>query len=132
MNSITILYVFGIIGVLDTLYLIYHKIRGTDVACPFFPKEWCHRVQHSPQSTTLGVPNSIAGFVMYTAILFLTCFFDKGSVSLWPLQAIVTFGFLFSFYFLYIQAFVLKAFCTWCVLSAINFAVMFGVVWFFL
>ncbi|MEK7514463.1 MAG: vitamin K epoxide reductase family protein [Patescibacteria group bacterium] len=130
MNLIPILYIFGIIGALDMLYLIYHKIRGTNVACPFFPKEWCQKVQYSPQSKTLGISNSFAGFGMYTAILILTWLYAGSAVAFWPIQAIVTFGFLFSLYFTYVQAFVLKAFCTWCVVSAINFTVMFLTVWF--
>jgi len=130
MNTIIVLYVLGSIGVLDTFYLIYHKLRGTDGACPFFPKEWCYKVQHSPQSKTFGIPNSYAGFVMYVTILILTAFYANGSVAFWPIQAIVTFGFLFSMYFLYVQAFVLRAFCTWCVASAIIFTIMFFVVWF--
>ncbi len=124
MNTIYILYVFSFIGVLDTLYLIYHKLRGTDVACPFFPKEWCYKVQHSPQSKTFGVPNSYLGFIMYVLILVMTYMYAIGALVFWPIQAIVTFGFLFSMYFIYIQAFVLKAFCTWCVVSAINFTIM--------
>jgi len=131
MNFLNILYICGIIGILDTLYLVYHKIQNTDVACPFFPKEWCRKVQYSPQSKTLGIPNSVAGFFMYAAILVLTYLFSLGAIGFWPILAIVTFGFLFSMYFTYVQAFVLKAFCTWCVISAINFIVMFITVWFF-
>jgi uncharacterized membrane protein len=125
MNTIiTILYICGIIGIIDTLYLIYHKVKGTEVACLFFPKEWCYKVQHSPQSKTFGIPNSYLGFIMYALILVMTYMFAGGSLPFWPIQAIVTFGFLFSMYFVYIQAFVLRAFCTWCVVSAINFTVM--------
>lgn len=132
----TILYVCGTIGVLDTLYLIYHKLRGTEVACLFFPKEWCYKVQHSAQSKTFGIPNSFLGFGMYVVILALTWLYANPmfmsylvTSSLWPLRAIITFGFLFSMYFLYVQAFVLRAFCTWCVVSAINFTVMAVAVW---
>lgn len=130
MNTINILYVFAGIGVLDTLYLIYHKIRGTDVACVFFPKAWCQKVQYSKQSKTLGIPNSVAGFGMYCLIFVLIKLYLGGSVGFWTIQAIVTFGFLFSMYFTYVQAFVLRAFCTWCVVSAINFTIMFWAVWF--
>ncbi|MEK7569665.1 MAG: vitamin K epoxide reductase family protein [Patescibacteria group bacterium] len=130
MSTASLLYLFGTLGALDTLYLIYHKIRGTDVACPFFPKEWCRTVQYSPQSKTLGIPNSFLGFGMYVAILALTYLHAGGAVAFWPIQAIVTFGFLFSLYFTYVQAFVLRAFCTWCVISAINFTIMFLAVWF--
>jgi len=131
MTYINILYVFSIIGVLDTLYLIYHKVRGTDVACIFFPPEWCYKVQHSPQSKTFGIPNSVAGFAMYVIILVLTYLYTAGSIAFWPIQAIVAFGFLFSMYFTYVQAFVLRAFCTWCVVSTINFTVMAIAIFFF-
>ncbi|OGI65092.1 hypothetical protein A3A95_04490 [Candidatus Nomurabacteria bacterium RIFCSPLOWO2_01_FULL_39_18] len=130
MNKITVLYLFSGIGILDTLYLIYHKLKGTDVACFFFPKEWCRKVQYSPMSRTFGIPNSYAGFVMYVAILILTSLYANSSISFWPIQTIVTFGFLFSIYFTYVQAFILRAFCTWCIVSAINFIVMFLVAWF--
>jgi uncharacterized membrane protein len=116
--------IFSAIGVIDTSYLVYHKIKGTDVACPFFPKEWCHAVQYAPQSKTFGIPNSIAGLVMYAGLLALMGGFLKGMLPFWPVQAVVAFGFLFSMYFVYVQAFVLKAFCTWCVISAVNFTVM--------
>lgn len=128
--TLTFIYLFSIIGLFDTLYLIYHGLNGTDVACLFFPKEWCQKVQYSPQSKTFGIPNSIAGFVMYTFILLLAWLYSGGFAPLWPLQFIITFGFLFSFYFLYVQGFVLKAFCTWCVVSAVNFFVMFVSIWF--
>ena len=130
MNPVAILYAFGIIGLLDTSYLIYHKINGTDVACPFLPKEWCRTVQRSSYSKTLGIPNSYAGFAMYAAILLFTYLYGTESAAFWLIQAIVTFGFLFSMYFTYIQGFVLKAFCTWCIISAINFTAMFAAVWF--
>ncbi|MFZ2049116.1 MAG: vitamin K epoxide reductase family protein [Minisyncoccia bacterium] len=130
MTALNILYVCGVIGVLDTLYLVYHKMRGTEVACIFFPKEWCYKVQHSPQSKTLGIPNSLAGLVMYALILIFTYYFSLGQASFLWVKYIVTFGFLFSMYFTYVQAFVLRAFCTWCVVSALNFIVMAYVVWF--
>ena len=122
---INIIYIFSIIGILDTLYLIYHKVKKSEVACPFFPKEWCYKVQHSKQSKTLGIPNSILGFCMYLLIIILTHLFAIAIIPFWPLFIIITFGFLFSLYFLFVQAFVLRAFCTWCVLSFINFTVMF-------
>lgn len=121
---ITVLYICSIIGILDTLYLIYHTFHGTDVACPFFPKEWCRKVQYSQYSKTFGIPNSYLGFLMYAVILAMTYLFPIGNIPFWPLQVIITFGFLFSLYFLYVQAFLLRAFCTWCVLSAVNFTIM--------
>jgi len=33
--------IFSFFGILDTVYLSYHTITKTPVACLFFPKEWC-------------------------------------------------------------------------------------------
>ena len=122
---INIIYIFSIIGILDTLYLIYHKVKKSEVAFPFFPKEWCYKVQHSKQSKTFGISNSILGFCMYLLIIILTFLFISAIIPFWPLFIIIVFGFLFSLYFLFVQAFILKAFCTWCVISFINFTIMF-------
>ena len=124
-TSLWIVAVFAGIGVLDTLYLSYHAITKREVVCWWFPKEWCRRVQYSPHSKTLGIPNPFLGLGMYIAILILLAKFSGGDAPFWLLQAVVAFGFAFSLYFTYIQAFVLRAFCTWCVISAVNFTVMF-------
>ena len=121
----SLLYVFSGIGLIDTLYLSYHAITKTDVACWFFPIEWCKKVQYSKYSRTLGIPNPYLGFLMYIAIILLTYFTAAGQVASWIVPAIVVFGFAFSMYFTFIQAFVLRAFCTWCVVSAVNFTIMF-------
>lgn len=122
--SFILIRVFAIIGIVDTSYLIITKLRGKEVACFLFPKEWCYKVSHSKQSKTLGVPNSVAGFVLYIAIFALTCLASRGIISVFYPFSVIWFGFLFSIYFLYVQAFVLRAFCTWCVISAINFIAM--------
>ncbi|HBG82135.1 TPA: hypothetical protein DDW69_04875 [candidate division CPR2 bacterium] len=114
----------AVVGIVNTLYLSYHTIKRTDVACLFFPKEWCRKVQHSKYSKTLGIPNSFAGLFMYMTILFLTLFYLNGVVPFWWVQIPIAIGFLFSMYFTAIQAFVLRAFCTWCVISAIDFIIL--------
>ncbi len=127
MNPTTalIFYIFSCIGLADTIYLSYHAITKTDVACWFFPKEWCQKVQYSQYSKTLGIPNAYLGLLMYIAILVLTYFTQASLVAPWIVKAVVVLGFAFSMYFTFIQAFVLRAFCTWCVISAVNFTVMF-------
>ena len=126
MNTQTLVFVIcAVIGLLDTTYLIYHKLQGTDVACLFFPTEWCRKVQYSSYSKTFGIPNSYLGFGMYSVILAMALALNAGvPLPVWGLQFIIGFGFTFSMYFVYIQAFVLRAFCTWCVVSALNFTVL--------
>lgn len=120
-----IFYIFSALGLVDTVYLSYHAVTKTDVSCWWFTKEWCQKVQYSSYSQTLGIPNPYLGLLMYVAILLLTYFTLGGLAAPWIVQAVVVFGFLFSMYFTYIQAFVLRAFCTWCVISAVNFTIMF-------
>lgn len=115
----------SVIGICDTLYLIYHAITGKPVACWFFPDEWCVKVQQSSYSKTAGIPNPVLGFGMYLALLALTWLYLGGNVPFVWIQTIIAIGAAFSLYFTYIQAFVLRAFCTWCVLSALNFLAMF-------
>lgn len=121
----TLLYAVAGVGLVDTLYLSYHAITKTDVACWFFPKEWCKKVQYSKYSRTFGIPNPYLGLLMYVAIFGFTYLTSLGQMASWVVPAIVIFGFAFSMYFTFIQAFVLRAFCTWCVVSAINFTIMF-------
>ncbi len=113
------------IGIINTLYLSYHSLTKTPVRCLFFPPEWCEKVQYSKYSRTLGVPNSMAGLTIYSAIFILTLLYSAGMVSFTPIAVLVIIGLIFSMYFTFIQAFVLKAFCTWCVVSAIDFILLF-------
>ena len=125
-NILLIIILLSIVGLLNTGYLISCKLRKKDVLCLFFPKEWCTKVQYSTYAKTLGIPNAYAGFAMYLALLIATVLFSKSIISVFAIKFIISFGFAFSFYFLCIQAFVLRAFCTWCVLSAVEFFVLFG------
>ena len=122
--ALLIIFVFALIGIADTIYLIYHVITKKPVACLFFPKEWCLKVQYSKYSKTFGIPNPVAGFGFYTLITTFSLFYLAGSTSFLPASAVILIGFLFSLYFTFIQGVILKAFCTWCVVSAINFTVM--------
>ncbi len=124
-NYILVILVLSVLGVINTLYLSAHVFSKKPVKCLWFPPEWCQKVQYSSYSKTFGIPNPFAGLGMYVAILVLTLFFAAGSIPFAPIFWIIVIGFLFSMYFLGIQAFVLHAFCTWCVVSAVEFTLLF-------
>jgi len=125
-TEILLVAILAIVGIWNTSYLLYHSAKKTPVKCIFFPPEWCERVQASKYSRTFGIKNSLAGLGMYSALLVISLLLYAGAINfIWPIQALIWIGFLFSTYFLFIQAFVLKAFCTWCVLSAIEFSLLF-------
>jgi len=123
--SITLILVFSVLGMLDTLYLVAHTITRRPVRCLFFPQAWCDRVQFSKRSKTFGVPNSILGFILYAAIFGFALSTYAGSTPFLVVQTLITLGFLFALYFTYVQWFILRAFCTWCVVSALNLLILF-------
>ncbi|MBI2271421.1 MAG: vitamin K epoxide reductase family protein [Bacteroidetes bacterium] len=126
MNSyVTAILIFAAIGIANTIYLSWCCITQRDVKCLFLPAKQCLKVQHSKYSRTMGIPNPYLGLAMLVAIFVLTILFVKGSITFLIIFGIIVFGFLFSIYFTLIQAVKLKAFCTWCVLSAIVFTVLF-------
>lgn len=122
---IWVILLLSVLGICNTLYLSAHVFSKKPVKCLWFPPEWCQKVQYSKYSRTFGVPNPFAGLGMYMAILVLTIMFSNGLISFTLIYWIIIVGFLFSMYFVAIQAFVLKAFCTWCVVSAIEFTLLF-------
>lgn len=124
MYYLPLIFVFSFLGILDTIYLSYHAFTKTPVKCIFFPDEWCAKVQFSKYSKVLGIPNPFLGLLMYTALFFMAYFFNQGLIPFSYIQVVVAIGFLFSLYFTIIQAFVLRAWCTWCVVSTLNFLVL--------
>lgn len=129
MSPINIFILITVLGLINTIYLSYHSIRGTLVYCLGFPDEWCEKVQKSKYSRTFGIPNPYLGLGMLIVILSLVVLYTQGTLPLLPVQLLVSFGFLFSLYFLYIQAAIIKAFCTWCVVSALVFTILFILQW---
>lgn len=118
--------ILSFIGTLNTIYLSYHAFHKTPVKCLFFPAEWCKKVQFSKYSKILGVPNAYLGLLMYFAIFVLSILgLNNVENTLLPIEILISAGFLFSIYFTVIQTFVLRAFCTWCVISAVEFLILF-------
>lgn len=117
--------VLSLLGIVNAGYLLFHNLRGTPVRCIFFSPESCRAVERSRQSRILGIPNAFWGVLTYAAVFMLSFAFAEGTVSVLILKTIAGVGCAFSLYFLYVQKFVLKAFCGWCVLSAVDSLVLF-------
>ncbi len=130
-NKIIILLILTLLGLFDTMYISYHQLVKKTLGCFFLPNDWCIKVLSSSYSKILGIPISYLGLLSYTLILLLISLYLRGLILFWPMSLVITIGFLFSIFFIYIQAVVLKAFCTWCVLSNLNFYLMFVVALFF-
>jgi uncharacterized membrane protein len=88
-------------------------------------------VNASQWSTLAGIPIAYLGFLSYAAIILLILF-GKKIKFLVPYNEYLFFfitlvGFLFSAYLTYIEAFVLKTFCQWCVVSALMMTILFSI-----
>ena len=109
------------LGLAASAYVWYSQRFNKPIAC------WtrdCERVIRSPYSRLLGVHNSAIGFWVFLLIFFLALVVQQG-LEAWSdlaLKAIALLSFigtLVSCYLAYIQFFVLKGLCNWCLTSAL-------------
>ncbi|MBI2350247.1 MAG: vitamin K epoxide reductase family protein [Deltaproteobacteria bacterium] len=116
-----LLYPLSLLGLTISAYIWRSQKFNKPIAC------WtrdCDRVIRSPYSRLLGVHNSAIGLGLFFLIFFMTLHHDLGWEP-WPkltsstLIALSFIGTLVSLYLTYIQLFVLKGLCNWCLTSAL-------------
>ena len=113
------------IGFLDASYLTIAHYTGLALRCSVF--SGCDQVTTSPYSMILGIPVALLGVFYYLTILLATLFyFDSKKSSLpryiaWATCA----GLVASIWFVYLQIFVIKAICQYCMISATTSTLLF-------
>jgi uncharacterized membrane protein len=109
--------VFSLLGALVALYLWLSHLGLSKLACPV---AGCEVVQASAYSSILGVPVATIGFFAFTALFAASL----TSVLLEHVQAerfvfvVSSLGLLAYLWFTYLELFVIKAICFWCVVSS--------------
>lgn len=120
-RSFIFIYILSILGVFDTSYLTETHLRGAALVCGAISNlSKCNVVATSSYSAIYGIPVSLLGLLFYIAIMLGVGIYYARSRNLTLLHWLIVFtgaGVLFSLYLLYIQAFVLKAFCQYCLAS---------------
>ena len=115
--------IMTIIGTCISLYLAYVKLSDTEAICLASETFDCHSVQTSVYSEILGIPISVLGLGAYVTMLGMFLFEDRiqflASYSLAILFSMTLFGAVYSGYLSYVEGFVLKKWCLWCVSSAL-------------
>lgn len=113
----------ALMGVFVSLYLTLYKFGmiGT-LACG--PEGSCSFVQSTRFAYFLGIPVPLLGLVGYLAILLVAMVGTRPAnvESRWIAVALLVLtggAFLFSMYLTAIEAWVIRAWCRWCVVSAI-------------
>ncbi len=112
-----ILLILGIVGFADAAYLTATHYGGTSLVCSVF--NGCDKVTSSVYAAWGGIPVALVGMFYYAAIVIvagLAVWKDKKYV-LW-IVGVSALGLFASIWFVYLQAFVLHAFCTYCLISA--------------
>lgn len=126
MTIATSLYIYiiflGFIGFLISFYLAHKKRTKEDLVCPFKGK--CDFVIHSRHSRFFGVPVEFGGLAYYALIAIFYAFALINPVMISEQVAFFAVVFsglaaVFSLYLTGLQAFVIKHWCTWCLMSAI-------------
>jgi uncharacterized membrane protein len=94
-------------------YLTWAHYSHTQVVC--VSGGGCQTVQSSDYSDVAGIPVALLGLIAYVTILALVAW--DAWIARVSATAIAVVGLVFSLYLLVVQAFVLEAFCIWCVVN---------------
>lgn len=111
--------ILSFIGLTNSFYLVQAHVKGEELNCSIL--SGCNAVAASPYSIFLGVPLASWGVLFYFGMFILAAIMLVVRVRLlshvFTLGASV--GFVASLYFSYLQFFIIKAVCMYCMLSAI-------------
>ena len=109
--------VVALIGLVDAIYLTLHHLSGEQVPCSV--TGGCETVLTSYYAEIAGIPLAAFGAAAYFLAFSLAILAAFGNRKLWFLFGVqVSLMAAFSLWLFYLQAFVIKAFCQFCLLSA--------------
>lgn len=116
--------VFSLVGLADSAYLTAKHYSGTEVPCSII--SGCEQVLNSAYSEFFGIPTALYGAAAYFTAFSLALLTVYGNERMWRLFGLlVTVMVLVTVWFVYLQAFVIHAFCQFCLLSAATTAILF-------
>lgn len=116
--------VVSFLGFLDAAYLTIEHYRSGGASCTLTS---CADVTTSEYAAILGVPVALLGALYYLAIFWLTFYaLTERREAVFRFTARLTvLGLLASIYFVSVMAFVLKAWCLYCLGSAVTSTTLF-------
>jgi uncharacterized membrane protein len=108
----------SLVGLGDAIYLTVEHLSGRSVRCTIV--SGCSEVLSSEYATVRGIPLAMIGAAAYFTVFslaVLAAYSYRWAAKL--LTVVVSFMFLTTLWLLYLQAFVIKHFCQFCLLSAL-------------
>ncbi len=116
--------VVALVGLVDSIYLTVHHLTAEPVPCSIV--SGCETVLTSDYAEFAGVPIAAFGAAAYFLAFSLSLLAIFGNRTAWMIFGGVTVLMAgFTLWLLYLQAFVIGAFCQFCLLSAITSIVLF-------
>jgi uncharacterized membrane protein len=121
--------VLAFLGILDSLYLTWVKLAGSEAYCAGIGD--CDTVNSSPYSEIAGFPIALLGVGAYMAIFLLLSLETQG--GFWKENALIMVfgltltGVLYSIYLTYVEVAILRAICPYCVISALLLFILLGI-----
>ncbi len=117
-NLARIILGLSLIGFLDASYLAVKHYQVASVICSLI--KGCDKVTASAYSVLGGIPVAFLGVIYYFMILLLVIWYlwNRNEKYFKSLMRISIVGFLASLWFIYLQFFVIKAICLYCMVSA--------------
>ncbi len=125
-SLVVLVIVLALIGFADSTFLLAKRLSGGPIPC-VLGFTGCDTVSKSPYSVLFGIPLSAYGMVFYLGIGVLGLLYldTKNALFARLLLPATALGFAMSAYFIYVQKFLIKAFCVYCILSAIISTILF-------
>ena len=118
---ITTFVILAVGGILNAGYLTYHEVRKKPLICPL--DHDCSYVTQSKWSRVFGVRNEVLGLLFYLgnlSIMIVSLSAAHLAPELYFLLLVMNAGgFLFSLFLVWVQFFVLKDYCFYCMVSAL-------------
>lgn len=123
-----VLIVLSLLGMTVTAYLmIQHYANIENSFCNVNDFVNCDRVNKSIYAEIFGIPVSVLGFLTYTVLFVFSAFVNGGLFNklLGTATLFTGFGLVFSLVLSYIEFFVLRAICIFCVIQQILILIIF-------
>jgi uncharacterized membrane protein len=114
----------ALVGLADSIYLTVKHLTAEPVPCSLI--SGCETVLTSSYAEIAGVPLAAFGAAAYFGAFSLAMLGAFGNRTAWFLFGIMSVGMAgFTLWLLYLQAFVIGAFCQFCLLSALTSLTLF-------
>ena len=116
MPSIIFLIILAILGIVNTAYLIIKRVKKKSLVC--FIGSNCNTVIKSKYSKIFFINNDVLGFIYYLLLITFALYFIFISKKiLFLMQIISGIAVIASLLLFYIQARILKKYCSYCNIS---------------